>query len=68
MPGDKEINMPQINRIGALRAFFDKPPLTMEELKALNVDERKYLGDAARDALIRQGTHKAEDFDPEAFK
>lgn len=60
--------MPLMNRIGALRAFFDKPPLQMEELKALSVEERTELGNLAREALIRSGSYKVEDFDAKSFE
>jgi hypothetical protein len=51
------------SRVQALRAFFDSPPLSMDELKNLSKQERMMLAEAVRDEFLRRGVYKPEDFD-----
>lgn len=59
--------MAGLNKIQTLMRFFDVPPLKLDELKPIGAETRFRLAREARDALIREGRNKPEDFDAESF-
>ena len=41
----------KLTNVQAIKAFFDVPPVSMAELKALTAEEREWLGDECRKVL-----------------
>lgn len=53
----------KLNRVQTLKTFFAEPPIKMDEMKALSKEDRVKIADMCKEALIKAGTHKEEDFD-----